>query len=182
MELTIVKACNQFLLYKIDSITSFVSWIPFLIILWTICAVVSLIFDKKKGKIVFLTALIAIALHFLISEGLFKYLLSHFFLTRTRPYLAHPDQIIPIGKQFVDSSFPSSHMASTLAELFVFVYYYPFVWPFAVLFASFMAFARMHNGMHYPTDILAGAALGLIYGLVAMVIVKKIFNKIKKNK
>jgi membrane-associated phospholipid phosphatase len=31
-----------------------------------------------------------------------------------------------------------------------------------------MAYARMHNGMHYPSDIIAGAALGTFYGLVGI--------------
>ncbi|HCB51180.1 TPA: hypothetical protein DEP21_01160 [Patescibacteria group bacterium] len=28
-----------------------------------------------------------------------------------------------------------------------------------------MAFSRMHNGMHYPSDVIVGSVLGILYGL-----------------
>jgi membrane-associated phospholipid phosphatase len=31
-----------------------------------------------------------------------------------------------------------------------------------------MAFSRVHNGMHYPSDVLAGSLLGVGYGLLAV--------------
>ncbi len=89
-----------------------------------------------------------------------------------------------VGKAFTDSSFPSSHMASTLGVLTVFVYFYRKTWPLALIFVLLMAFARMHNGMHYPTDVLAGTILGLGYGLLAIYIVNKIrvkFNQSNKT-
>ncbi len=36
-----------------------------------------------------------------------------------------------------------------------------------------MALSRLHNGMHYPTDILGGIVLGLIYGVIAIILSKK---------
>lgn len=157
----------------VDKVTAFISLIPFLIVLWTILAILALIFDKQNGKWLFLAVLIALALHFLISEAILKHAILTFFSTRTRPWIAHPD-IIAVGKTFTDSSFPSSHMASTLAVLTVFVAFYKKIWPLALIFVLVMAFARMHNGMHYPTDVLAGTILGIIYGLLSVWIVKKI--------
>jgi undecaprenyl-diphosphatase len=169
----------------IDNITNFVSWIPFIFVLWLVLGVYSIIKDKKNGKWVFITILVALGLHFIISEGLFKHFLADFLhIFRFRPWFAHPIEIRSIGKQFMDSSFPSSHMASTLAALTVFVYYYRKTWPWALLFVLFMAFSRMHNGMHYPTDVLAGSLLGILYGLLAIKIVRKIIIKeknVKKN-
>jgi undecaprenyl-diphosphatase len=62
-------------------------------------------------------------------------------------------------------------MSSTVSILTVFVYFYKkywIVWTSAILFALLMAFARIHNGMHYPTDVLAGTALGIVYGIIAI--------------
>lgn len=154
----------------VDFLTKFISSYLFLIILWTVLLLVALIFDKTKGKKVLITVIIAIVLHFLISEGIFKILLANFFDLRVRPYLAHPDLITALGTNS-DASFPSSHMSSTAAILTVFVYYYKkfwLVWALGILFLFAMTFARIHNGMHYPTDVIAGMILGVTYGVVAI--------------
>lgn len=165
----------------LDQITAFISLIPFLIVLWAILAFLSLFLDKENGKWVFIAVLIALALHFLISEGLLKHAILTFFPARIRPWIAHGD-IIAIGKAFTDSSFPSSHMASSLGVLTVFTYFYRKVWPLALIFVLLMAFARMHNGMHYPSDVIAGTILGIGYGLLAIWITNKIRAKYLKPK
>jgi len=161
----------------VDQITAFISLIPFLIVLWAVLAFTAFFVDKKNGKWVLIAVLIALALHFIISEGLLKHAILTFFPPRIRPWIGHPGEIIAIGKAFTDSSFPSSHMASTLAVLTVFVTFYRKTWPLALIFVLLMAFSRIHNGMHYPTDVLAGTVLGLGYGLLAIYIVNKIRAK-----
>jgi len=46
-------------------------------------------------------------------------------------------------------------------------------------FVLLMTFARMHNGMHYPSDILVGSILGIIYGAVSIYFVNKIKTVVK---
>jgi len=59
-----------------------------------------------------------------------------------------------------DLSFPSAHAASTTAAALSLV---PLVGrPAAVATAASMGLARVLLGVHYPTDVVAGAALGLI--------------------
>jgi len=174
MEFNIVNYLNHLWLGTfVDKITEFISLIPFIIVLWATLAIFASLTNKKYGFWIFATVLIALALHFAISEGIFKHLLSSIFF-RERPWVTFSNDIIAIGKQFTDSSFPSSHMASTLAVLIVLVYYYKKVWPWALIFVLIMAFSRMHNGMHYLSDVLMGSFLGIIYGLLAIYIVKKI--------
>lgn len=154
----------------IDSLTKFISSYLFLIALWTALIIAVLIFDKKKRKTLLITILIAVALHFLISEGVFKILLANFFDLRVRPYLAHPDLITALGTNS-DASFPSNHMSSTTAIFTVFIYYYKkfwLVWALGILFLLAMAFTRIHNGMHYPTDVIAGTIFGIIYGIASI--------------
>ncbi len=181
MEIEIVRFINRLGLDKVDFLTNFISWIPFIIALWAALACLALWKDKKQGRTVFAAVIIALILHFIISEGLFKHLLINYMPMRVRPYMAYPDLIKPIGKMFIDSSFPSSHMASTLAVLTVLVFFYRKTWPYALVFIVLMAFSRIHNGMHYPTDVLVGSILGAIYGVVAIQIVDKLaFLKAKK--
>ncbi len=172
MEFEIVKFLNQLGAGWIDPVAIFISSNTLIGVIGIIITVYFLIFDKKNGKQIAIAAMIAVGLHFLFSEVFFKYILPEFGLFRLRPYLAHPGEIIGLGKLNESSSFPSSHMAYTLSLLTVYVYFYrKYLLPAAV-FAIFMGFARMHNGMHYPSDVLAGAALGVLYGSVGIYIVK----------
>jgi undecaprenyl-diphosphatase len=98
---------------------------------------------------------------------------------RIRPFTEYPNLITLIGIPQMDASFPSSHVASTVAILSVYTYFYRKVWPFALLFVLVMGFARIHNGLHYPTDVLAGIILGIAYGLTAIYLSKKIVKLAK---
>lgn len=177
MELEIVIYLNHIKSSAIDSISLGISWIPFIMILYSTLALTPLFFDKTNGKAIFISLIIAIALHFLISEGLFKHYLLNCIPFRERPYIAHPDIINPIGKQLSDSSFPSNHMSSSLSILTVLIFHYRKFWPLALFFVLLLAFSRMHNGMHYPSDVLIGSFLGVIYAAISIWVVKKIFKK-----
>jgi undecaprenyl-diphosphatase len=79
-------------------------------------------------------------------------------------HLIFPDA--PAALMFVDwSAFPSDHavMFSTLAAGLCFISWRVGlgVLGFAILVVSF---PRVYFGLHYPTDILAGVALGLLFG------------------
>lgn len=171
MEYRIVKFFNRLKLGIFDSFLEFINRTVFLFIFWTIAAFAFLLFDGIYGKKVFWGIITAALLHFTVSEAILKHVLINFREKRTRPYLAHPNEIKPIGKPRKDSSFPSSHMASALAILAVILFFHPLYWPWALLFAIIMAFFRMRSGMHYPTDVLAGVFLGIIYGFIAIKII-----------
>lgn len=177
MEFEIVKFFNHLGAPWIDPLTILISSNTLIGILGIIITAYFLIWDKKNGKKIAIAAAIAVGLHFLVSEIFFKYVLPDFGLFRLRPYLAHPGEIIPLGKLNESSSFPSSHVAYTLSLLTVYIYYYRKYWPLALGFALLMAFARIHNGMHYPSDVLAGAGFGILYGMIAIKYSGKFFRK-----
>lgn len=178
MELQIVHFLNHlgqgtFL----DFLTIIISSSYFLIFLWSLLVILVLIFDKENGKQIALATVLVVIIYFVINDLILKQTLASIFF-RERPFIAYSD-IVPFGQPFSDSSFPSGHMAATAALATVFVYYYRRAWPFALVFVLFMAFARIHNGMHYPSDILAGAVLGVGYGLLALWLVGRIKSRSK---
>jgi undecaprenyl-diphosphatase len=176
MDFAIVKFFNQLGLGIIDPITIGISRGIYVIIFLT--AFVFLFFDKKNGKKVFVGILIAIVLHFMFTEGFLKNVMDKIWGFRLRPHLAHPNEIVQLGTENIGVSFPSGHMSGTLAFLTVVIFYCRRYWFWALGFAMLMAFSGMHNGMHYPTDVLAGSIFGIFYGILAILITRHI--RIKK--
>jgi undecaprenyl-diphosphatase len=63
-------------------------------------------------------------------------------------------------------SFPSGHASTSFACATVLAVLEPRLRVPALLLAAAIAFSRLYVGVHYPTDVLAGAALGSFTGLL----------------
>ena len=75
-----------------------------------------------------------------------------------------------------DASFPSGHAGATFGCLFVVFLMMPKKFGIPALCVSiFMCYSRMHVGVHYPTDVLAGAAIGIFFACLYTFIYKKKF-------
>ncbi len=94
---------------------------------------------------------------------------------RPRPYDTI-DGLIPLVEPLKDSSFPSGHAAATFSCLFVILLMMPKKFGIPALCVSlFMAYSRLHVGVHYPADVLAGSLLGMGYAvLITVIYMKKI--------
>jgi undecaprenyl-diphosphatase len=71
-----------------------------------------------------------------------------------------------IGPSERTHSFPSGHSATSFAAATMLSAYAP---RFRVAFytlACLIAFSRLYNGVHYPTDVVAGALLGTVIALL----------------
>lgn len=93
-------------------------------------------------------------------------------VARPRPCWRHPeiDMLIGIPR---DYSFPSGHTMSSFAAA-VSVFLWDRRWGLAALAgAAVIAGSRMYFYVHYPTDVLAGAVIGIILAILAKMIIDK---------
>lgn len=88
---------------------------------------------------------------------------------RPRPYVAMPHLHTLIARPGSDS-FPSSHATTAFAGAVVLSFLLPRLWPIFVGAAALVAYSRLYVGVHYPSDVLAGAVIGAaVAGLVLVV-------------
>jgi undecaprenyl-diphosphatase len=81
---------------------------------------------------------------------------------RARPFEAHP-QIHPLYTVH-SSSFPAGHAATAFAGATVLAYVVPRLAPLLFVIAAVIGLSRVYVGVHYATDVLGGAAIGVVVG------------------
>ena len=176
MDFQILSFINQFWHgTRLDMFSQYISRDRSMIVIRAVFVVLVVLFQKKYRKHILFSFVLAWALFYGVSEIGFKTLLVQETGIRIRPYIAHVNVIQPIGKRYTDSSFPSSHMVITVAMLTVLILIFPAIWPYAIIYALLMARSRMHNGMHYPSDILAWIFFWFFCGWIGVVLSKRVF-------
>ena len=99
-------------------------------------------------------------------------------IDRQRPYEKYPDKIRPIEPEN-SPSFPSGHTtaAFSLATSLSITYPKWYVIAPSAIWACGVGLARINQGVHYPSDVLTGAAIGVGCAFVN-VYVNRWLNKI----
>ena len=78
---------------------------------------------------------------------------------RPRPYQVHQDVFVT-GKPLDHFSFPSGHTLHAVVFGLVALFYFPLLATILIPFIVMVAMSRVVLGLHYPSDVLAGAAIG----------------------
>ena len=88
--------------------------------------------------------------------------IAHLLWQRPRPSAEHPGAVHLFAGGSVDPSFPSDHAAAAFAIAVAVLFYSRRVGLGFLAFAVLISLSRVAEGLHYPTDVLAGAAVGAI--------------------
>ncbi|TSA19337.1 phosphatase PAP2 family protein [bacterium] len=122
----------------------------------------------RHGRIAALLLLPTIALSDQLNSSFLKFIIE-----RPRPCheLANVHLLVSCGSGF---SFPSSHAVNNCSAAIVLAYFLP-RWSWAFFsFAALIAFSRVYVGVHYPSDVAAGAVIGFAIGGVVIIVFRQV--------
>ena len=110
--------------------------------------------------------------HMLVSGvlGVAIYKLLKMHTLRPRPFEVVTD-VVCAGCPLDKFSFPSGHTLHAVSFSLILAHHFPALGPAVYGFALLVAVSRPVLGLHYPSDVLAGAAIGacLAQGAIALV-------------
>lgn len=143
------------------------NWFIFYALIWLFL----IIKGGVRGKV---AALLIVPL-ILLSDQTANNVIKPFF-HRIRPchVLEDVNLLIKCSDSF---AFPSNHAVNNFAAAVLFSYFYPPMKYFLYTGALIVSLSRIFVGIHYPFDVLGGAAVGIIFALLIIYFWKLINNK-----
>ena len=152
-------------------------------------------FGNRRSRLFVLLMVLIVA----TNDGLLCNTIKHA-VARPRPFVTLPEARVfgNVGEGYVPpeinqygvdmaaskgsrNSMPSSHAANWFAAtMVVFLFDRRSLW-FMLPMALAVAFSRVYNGVHYPSDVLAGAILGAGYAAAAVIGLQAAWNWIGKK-
>lgn len=142
--------------------------------IWIAAAIVMLFFAKTRRAGCSVT--LALVFELLVNEQLIKNLVQ-----RTRPFVMNPE-IDTIVHRPSSYSFPSGHTCTAFAAATAIFMFDKRLGTAAYITAALIGFSRNYFYIHYPTDVLCGALLGILLGFIASRIVQAIYSRITRRK
>jgi undecaprenyl-diphosphatase len=131
---------------------------------WYSLMLLILLFEGRDG----LLPVLHMALAGLSGTLLYKWLKGK--TLRPRPFEVHQD-IFLTGKPLDKFSFPSGHTLHAVVFGLVAINYYPALSFIIMPFVSMVALSRVVLGLHYPSDVIAGAIIGSLIAALSFLLV-----------
>lgn len=175
-------------------ITNFSAWKPFFLA----ALLIGMIFGKYRLR----TMLFCLVITLGVTDGLVVNSIKHA-VGRLRPFqaqegvrlvhlkeakpqflsLASPPKIRlsespSVAKPSPGRSFPSSHAANIMASATVIFLFYRRWGTLAYGIASIVLYSRVYTGAHWPSDVLAGAILGILLANGVVALLEKLWQRL----
>ncbi len=136
-------------------------------LVWIALCLLLLCFKKTRKAGV--AGAIALIFSLLLTNGVLKHLVG-----RTRPWIDVAG-LVALVREPDPNSFPSGHTSAAFAAAVAWWRTLPWRWGAVALAAAvLMGLSRLYVGVHYPTDVLCGVAVGCLCGVLAGLVIKKL--------
>ncbi|HHW05250.1 MAG TPA: phosphatase PAP2 family protein [Methanothermobacter sp.] len=140
-------------------------------IFWIIISIILLVFFGVKGRRTAFTCLLALVLGYFLSESL----KAIFQVPRPFEVIWWVRHSIIVGGY----SMPSGHSVAAFSGFMILGIRYGRL-PIFIFLAVLVGISRIYMGLHYPSDVIVGALLGILCALVSIGIEEKFFKSSKK--
>ena len=142
-------------------------------IFWILITVLLIMF--KRTRYIGMCSAIALILSLLFCNIVLKNLIA-------RPRPCWIDESIPLlVSRPADYSFPSGHTSSSFASAVSIFLHHRIYGIMLIAVAAMISFTRLYLFVHFPSDVLCGALLGILLAYSAKFITEKIYKKYCKN-
>ncbi len=140
----------------LDAVMRAASWLGYFPGIWFIAAIVALAWPRLRAAA--FRAFLAVALAYVMASGVVKPMVG-----RVRPHRSGLAAVRTIETAPATSySFPSGHAATAVAGALAGTRLVPAAAPALWALATLVAVSRVYAGVHYPSDVVAGAVLGAL--------------------
>lgn len=125
---------------------------------------------EKKNHFFFLPLGTGLLGSWFLAEILLKNLIK-----RARPFVDLPATVV--GGEASGYSFPSSHATAAFAMAVILSNFQPRLRTLFFFLAFCVSLSRVYMGVHYPSDIIAGALVGIGIGIASLRLVSRVKTK-----
>lgn len=167
---------NSYLTFSFfDKIMPVITSVKYWYITYLIFALWLIFKSGKNGRIALITLIIAIILSDQINSAFLKELFG-----RIRPCHTFENVHLLVNCP-ISKSFPSSHAVNNFTAATVLSYFYKQYKKIFLFIAIIISYSRVYVGVHYPSDVISGALLGLIIGYLILLIIKRFYRPSDKG-
>lgn len=137
---------------------------------WIAVTILCLCFKKTRPAGVAMA--LALLLGVIIGNGIIKNIVA-----RPRPFDVNTAIELIISKPG-EFSFPSGHTLASFAAAGALFIHHRRLGTAALIYAVLIGFSRLYLYVHYPTDVICGALLGIAIAVIAALSVKKLYEPV----